>query len=231
MAKTHYPVDTEHVMRELSRRDPKLAKVIRHVGAFPTEKQKPQPPFESLMRSIVYQQLAGKAAATIFGRVKALGAGEFPTPEEILAMGDDRLRGAGLSRQKIAAVKDLAAKTLDGTVPELAVLRRMEQEKILERLTAVRGIGEWSVQMFLMFRLGHPDVLPIHDLGIQKGFQIVYGKRKTPKPKMILEFGELWRPYRSIASWYLWRAVDVAKSEKAAVAAGGKKKSRRTKRK
>lgn len=224
MAKTHYPVDTAHVMRELSRRDPKLAKVIRQVGAFPTEKQKPQPPFESLMRSIVYQQLAGKAAATIFGRVKALGANGFPTPEEMLAMGDDRLRGAGLSRQKIAAVKDLAAKTLDGTVPELAVLRGMNPEDIVERLTQVRGIGEWSVQMFLMFRLGHPDVLPIRDLGIQKGFQIVYGKRKTPKPKIILEFGELWRPYRSIASWYLWRAVDVAKSEKAA--AGNKKKSR-----
>ncbi len=230
MAKTHYPVKTEHVMRELSRRDPKLAKVIRQVGPFPTEKQKPQPPFESLMRSIVYQQLAGKAAATIFGRVKALGARGFPTPEEILAMGDDQLRGAGLSRQKIAAVRDLAAKTLDGTVPELAVLSRMKQEEILERLTQVRGIGEWSVQMFLMFRLGHPDVLPIRDLGIQKGFQIVYRKRNTPKPKMILEHGELWRPYRSIASWYLWRAVDVAKSEKAA-ARGGKKQSRKAKRK
>jgi DNA-3-methyladenine glycosylase II len=118
------------------------------------------------------------------------------------------LRGAGLSRQKIAAVKDLAAKTLDGTVPPLSKLRRMSEEEIHRRLTQVRGIGEWSVRMFLMFRLGRPDVLPIHDLGIRKGFQIVYGHKGVPKPQMILEHGERWRPYRSIASWYLWRAVD-----------------------
>jgi DNA-3-methyladenine glycosylase II len=218
MAKTHYPVDAEHVMRELSRTDRRLAKIIRRVGSFPTKKQKPQPPFASLLQSIVYQQLAGKAAATIFGRVRALGASGFPTPEEILALDETRLRGAGLSRQKIAAVKDLAARTLDGTVPPLAKLRRMSEEEIHERLTQVRGIGEWSVQMFLMFRLGRPDVLPIHDLGIRKSFQIVYGHEDVPKPQAILEYGERWRPYRSIASWYLWRAVDekpIKKKDKA----------------
>jgi DNA-3-methyladenine glycosylase II len=208
MAKTHYPVDAELVMRELSRVDRHLARVIRRVGCFPTKKQKPQQPFASLLQAIVYQQLAGKAAATIFGRVKALGASGFPTPEEILALDDTKLRGAGLSRQKIAAVKDLAAKTLDGTVPSLAKLRRMSEVEIHERLIQVRGIGELSVQMFLMFRLGRPDVLPIHDLGIRKGFQIVYGHDDVPKPQFILEHGERWRPYRSIASWYLWRATD-----------------------
>jgi len=214
MAKTHYPVDADHVMRELSRVDRRLGKLIRRVGIFPTKRQKPQHPYESLLRAIVYQQLAGKAAEAIFGRVKALGANGFPTPEEITALDAAKLRGAGLSRQKIAAVKDLAAKTLDGTVPPLAVLRRMTEVEIRERLVQVRGIGEWSVQMFLMFRLGRPDVLPIKDLGIQKGFQIVYGHKKMPKPQFILEYGERWRPYRSIASWYLWRAVDTKKPKK-----------------
>lgn len=208
MAKTHYPVDAEHVMRELSRVDRHLARVIRRIGSFPTKRPKPQHPFASLLQAIVYQQLAGAAAATIFGRVKALGASGFPTPEEILRLNETQLRGAGLSRQKIVAVKDLAAKTLDGTVPPVSKLRRMSDEEIHERLIQVRGIGEWSVQMFLMFRLGRPDVLPIHDLGIRKGFQIVYGHKDVPKPQLILEYGERWRPYRSIASWYLWRAVD-----------------------
>lgn len=226
MAKTHYPVDAEHVMRELSRADRHLAKIIRKVGSFPTKKQKPQPPYESLLQAIVYQQLAGKAAATIFGRVKALGASGFPTPEEILLLDETKLRGAGLSRQKIAAVKDLAAKTLDGTVPPLAKLRGMKEEEIHERLVQVRGIGEWSVQMFLMFRLGRPDVLPIRDLGIQKGFQHVYGLADTPKPQAILEHGERWRPYRSIASWYLWRAVDQKNAGKSA-AKKNKKKARK----
>lgn len=216
MAKTHFPVDADEVMRELCRIDPHLARVIRKAGSFPTKKQKPQPPFESLLRAIVYQQLAGKAAATIYGRVRALGSdGKCPTPEEIMRATKAKLRRAGLSRQKIAAVKDLAKKTIDGTVPPLAAIRRMSEEEILERLTQVRGIGEWSVQMFLMFQLGRPDVLPIKDLGIRKGFQHVYGLEEEPKPQAVLEHGERWRPYRSIASWYLWRAVDQRNAEKA----------------
>ena len=200
-------------MRELSRLDPHLAQVIRRVGSFPTKRQKPQPPFASLLRAIVYQQITGKAAETILGRVKALGAADFPTPEEILSLDESKLRGAGLSWQKIAAAKDLAAKTLDGTVPSLGKLRRMSEDEIHERLIQVRGIGTWSVQMFLMFRLGRADVLPIHDLGIRKGFQLVYGHKDVPKPEFILEHGERWRPYRSIASWYLWRAVDEERAK------------------
>jgi DNA-3-methyladenine glycosylase II len=201
-----------------------LALVIRKVGSFPTKKPKPQPPFESLLKAIVYQQLAGAAAATIFGRVRALGSdGKCPTPEEILRATRAKLRRAGLSRQKIAAVKDLARKTIDGTVPPLAAIRRMCEEEILERLTRVRGIGEWSVHMFLMFQLGRPDVLPIKDYGIRKGFQHVYGLKKEPKPQVVLEHAERWRPYRSIASWYLWRAVDEKNTQKSAPAKHYKK--------
>jgi DNA-3-methyladenine glycosylase II len=209
MAKTHYGLDPEQVMRALCLTDRRLARVIHKVGSFPTKRPKSQHPFAVLLRAIVYQQLAGKAAAAIFGRVTALGASGFPTPEEIVALEETKLREAGLSRQKIAAVKDLAAKTIDGTVPNLRDIRRLSEEEILERLTRVRGIGEWSVQMFLMFQLGKPDVLPIHDYGVRKGFQNVYGLDDVPKPKAVLEHGERWRPYRSIASWYLWRAAEA----------------------
>jgi DNA-3-methyladenine glycosylase II len=225
MAKTHYPVDADLVMQELSRVDAHLGRLILKVGSFPTKRQKPQHPFESLLRAIVYQQLAGAAAATIFGRVKALGTdGKFPTPEEILRATKAKLRRAGLSRQKIAAVKDLAKKTIDGTVPSLAAIRRMSEEEILERLTQVHGIGEWSVHMFLMFQLGRPDVLPLKDYGIQKGFQHVYGLADTPKPMAILEHAERWRPYRSIACWYLWRAVEQRNDERKTEKIGKKKK-------
>ncbi len=209
MARTLFPVDAAQVMEDLSRADRPLARVIRRVGTFPTQKRKSQPPFVSLFRAIVYQQITGKAAETILNRVKTMIARDgFPTPEEILGASRAKLRRAGLSRQKIAAAKDLAVKTLDGTVPPLAKLRGMDEEEIIERLTQVRGIGVWSVQMFLIFQLGRTDVLPIEDYGIRKGFARVYGHKEVPKPKAVLEHGERWRPYRSIASWYLWRAAE-----------------------
>lgn len=218
MPRTHTAVEAAQIIRELSRADRHLARIIRKVGSFPTERPKAQHPYAVLTRAIVYQQLNGKAASTIFGRVKALSAnGDVPTPEEILQLDDTKLRGAGLSRQKIAAVKDLAAKTLDGTVPSLKEIRRMSEEEILERLTRVRGIGEWSVQMFLMFQLGRPDVLPVHDYGLRRGFQHVYKLDDVPKPQAVLEYGERWRPYRSIASWYLWRAAEQMAKAKSAV--------------
>lgn len=218
MTKTNFQMDAPRVMRELSRTDRHLAQIIRKVGSFPTKRPKAQHPYAVLMRAIVYQQLNGKAAATIFGRVKALSSnGDVPTPEEVLQLDETQLRGAGLSRQKIAAVKDLAAKTLDGTVPALKEIRRLSEQEILERLTRVRGIGEWSVQMFLMFQLGRPDVLPIHDYGLRRGFQHIYGLDDVPKPQAVLEHGERWRPYRSIASWYLWRAVEQINKAKPAV--------------
>jgi 3-methyladenine DNA glycosylase/8-oxoguanine DNA glycosylase len=166
--------------------------------------------FTALLRSIVYQQLSGKAAATILGRVNGLFAPRrFPTPRALLEVSPERLRQAGLSTAKTAAVRDLAARTLDGTVPSLASIRRMEDEAIIQRLTVVRGIGRWTAEMLLMFRLGRPDVLPVSDLGLRKGFQLTFRTRKLPEAPVMTRRGERWRPYRSVASWYLYRALEL----------------------
>ena len=168
-------------------------------------------PFTALLEAITYQQLTGKAAGTILGRVYALYRPKrFPVPADILATPVEALRGAGLSRAKAAALRDLALKTLDGTVPTLARLRRMDDAEILERLTSVRGVGPWTVEMLLIFRLARPDVLPATDYGIRKGFRLAFRSRGLPTPAQILRRGEKWRPYRTVASWYLWRAVDTA---------------------
>ncbi|MEZ4411415.1 MAG: hypothetical protein R2910_00335 [Gemmatimonadales bacterium] len=203
------PFDAAAAVRHLRRVDPDLATVIRAAGTCGLEPRLRSSPFEEVLESIVYQQLSGKAAATIYGRVRAL----FPPrralqPQALLDTPDEALRGAGLSRAKLAAAKDLAAKTLEGVVPTAAALRRMPDDEIIERLTTVRGVGRWTVQMLLIFRLGRPDVLPIHDLGIQKGFQLTYRTRQLPKPERIERHGEKWRPFRSVAAWYLWRATD-----------------------
>src|SRR5262249_39293389 len=159
--------------------------------------------------AIAYQSISGKAAATIFGRIKALGGnGRAPSPERMLKLRKSALRKAGLSGAKIAAMKDLARKTMDGVVPTLGEARTMSDEELVNRLISVRGIGAWTVEMFLIFRLGRPDVLPIHDLGVKKGWSVAYGKKHMPKPKELLAFGERWRPYRTVASWYMWRAFE-----------------------
>ena len=167
-------------------------------------------PFDALAESIAYQQLSGKAAATIWGRVRAL----YPKrrkldPKLVLATPDKKLRAAGLSRSKVAALKDLAAKTLDGTVPSARALGKMTDEEIIERLITVRGIGRWTVEMLLLFDLGRPDVWPVHDYGVQKGFAKTFGRRKLPTPKQLLKLGDKWKPYRSAAAWYFWRALDA----------------------
>ncbi|MEO8043570.1 MAG: DNA-3-methyladenine glycosylase 2 family protein [Spartobacteria bacterium] len=167
-------------------------------------------PFDALAESIAYQQLSGKAAATIFGRVRALyPRRKWFSPELVLATPDETFRSAGLSRSKTVAIKDLAAKTLDGTVPTRAALDRMSDEEIITRLTTVRGIGRWTVEMLLLFDLGRLDVWPINDYGVQKGYAKTFGKKKLPKPKELLAIGERWRPYRSVAAWYFWRALDA----------------------
>jgi DNA-3-methyladenine glycosylase II len=167
-------------------------------------------PFDSLAESIAYQQLNGKAAATIWSRVRALYPNrKWLDPAKVLATPDEKLRGAGLSRSKIAALKDLAAKTIDGTVPTGRVLLRMSDEEIIARLTQVRGIGRWTVEMLLLFDLGRPDVWPVDDYGVRKGFAKTFGKRKLPAPKQLTKLGEKWRPYRSVAAWYFWRALDA----------------------
>jgi len=196
--------------------DPSLSRLIRAVGEFTLTPPKGQTPYEALMRAIVYQQLSGKAAATILGRVLALmpNGGSPARPEDLPALEDAQLRGAGLSQNKMLALRDLATKTMDGTVPKtLTTLKKLSDDELIERLTAVRGIGPWSVQMFLIFRLGRPDVLPVADLGIQKGFQLTYRTSGLPRPAELTAAAEPWRPYRSVASWYLWRANDLPKEE------------------
>lgn len=206
--------DPAHATAHLSDVDPLMGELIAQAGPFTLTPPPTQSPFHALMRAIVYQQLSGKAAATILGRVLDLmpkGRGR-PKPSDLDALDDASLRAAGLSRNKLLALRDLAQKTDDGTVPTLAALKKMDDAEVLARLTAVRGIGAWTVEMLLMFRLGRPDVLPATDLGVQKGFQLTYGTEALPKPKELMAAAEPWRPYRSVASWYLWRAVDLSKA-------------------
>jgi DNA-3-methyladenine glycosylase II len=205
------PFDLRLAMDTLAARDPQLASLIKETEEFRIEVDGSGSPYEILIEAIAYQSISGKAAATIFGRVKALGSnGRAPTPQEMLKFRKPALRKAGLSGAKILAMKDLAQKTIEGVVPTLEQAEKLSDEELVKRLVSVRGIGAWTVEMFLIFRLGRPDVLPIHDLGVQKGWAITYGKKHMPKPKQLLAFGERWRPYRTIASWYMWRACERA---------------------
>ncbi len=201
--------DPEEAVKYLASVDDTLARLLNYVGPFAMEIRHLHNPFEALARNIVFQQLHGAAAAAIHGRVIKLFGKNKLHPQDILGATDEELRGAGLSGAKTVALKDLAAKTLDGTVPTLARLKQMSDEEIIERLTQVRGIGRWTVEMLLMFRLGRPDVLPVGDYAVRKGFALIYGLDESPKPKSLTEYGECWRPYRSIASWYMWRATEL----------------------
>jgi len=198
----------------LLRQDPPLGRLIEQVGDFQPDwdvrVETMMSPFHALMRSIIYQQLSGKAASTIYGRVLALfPSDDMPDPEEMLAVPEDTLRGAGMSRAKVAAVKDLAAKTLEGVVPPRSHLNGMTDEEVIARLTAVRGIGRWTVEMLLIFYLLRPDVLPVTDLGVRKGFRMTYDLEALPQASELAAYGTRWQPYRSVASWYLWRANDL----------------------
>jgi len=205
------PFDLRLAMDSLAAKDPQLAPLIRGTQEFRIESDGSKSPYEALLEAIAYQSISGKAAATIYGRIKALsGNGRAPSPQQMLKLRKPVLRKAGLSGAKVLAMKDLAQKTLDGVVPTLEQAEKLSDEELVERLVSVRGIGAWTVEMFLIFRLGRPDVLPIHDLGVKKGWSITYGKKYMPKPKELLAFGERWRPYRTVASWYMWRAFERA---------------------
>src|SRR5271157_5212143 len=219
MAKT---LDHAEALVHLSRVDRKLARIIAKAGLFALRPERTQSIFEALLESIIYQQLNGKVAATITGRVKALFpenthslrtrrglVAGFPTPEQVLAATPELLRSAGLSQAKMLAIRDLAAKTLDGTVPTAREAHKLSDDELVERLTAVRGIGRWTVEMLLIFRLGRPDVLAVDDYGVRKGFAKLHRMVELPKPKELLAYGERWRPHRSVASWYLWRAAEI----------------------
>jgi DNA-3-methyladenine glycosylase II len=200
-------------VQHLAEVDPVMRRLIREIGPYSLPTNVRRPPFEILARAIANQQLNGTAAETILRRLVALFPGrKFPTPEDLLTASEDDIRGVGFSRAKVAALRDLAAKTLDGTVPLARVIRRLEDDVIVERLTQVRGIGRWTVEMLLIFHLGRPDVLPIDDFGVRAGFRVAYGLADLPKPKELLLHGERWRPYRTTAAWYLWRAVERARA-------------------
>ncbi|HYD51045.1 MAG TPA: DNA-3-methyladenine glycosylase [Gemmatimonadaceae bacterium] len=200
-------LDHRAALRHLRTADPVMARLIRQVGTCRLVPRRTGTHFEALARAIVYQQLSGKAAATIHGRVLDLYPRRRLRPELVRATEDQAFRGAGLSRQKIGYLRDLAEKVETGVVP-LGRLDHLDDETILERLTAVKGIGRWTVQMFLMFRLGRPDVLPELDLGVQNAIHRAYGLVKRPSPKQVLEIGTPWRPHASVAAWYLWRSLE-----------------------
>jgi DNA-3-methyladenine glycosylase II len=199
---------TEAVLH-LAAADKKLAALIERVGPCRLEARVDHSIFESLLRSIVYQQLAGKAAAAILNRVRGVFTDNgYPSPQQIVAAPDELLRSAGLSRNKAAAVRDLAAKTLEGVVPTVEQAHALSDRELVERLVTIRGIGVWTVEMLLIFGLGRPDVLPTTDYGVRKGIARTYRLRELPTPAQVLRRGEKWRPYRSVASWYLWRAAE-----------------------
>ena len=200
----------EAAIEHLTKADKVLARLIRKVGPCEFKPRTRCSPFQALVQSVAHQQLNGTAANTILKRVMALyPRRKFPTPDDVLATPDEKLRGAGLSRAKVASVKDIAAKTVEGVVPPARVMAKMPDAEILERLTTIRGVGPWTVEMLLIFTLGRSDVLPATDFGVRKGFAVVFMLDELPKPKELVEHGERWRPYRSIASWYLWRGLDA----------------------
>lgn len=233
---------TEHIQR----RDRKLGKIIDQVGPCALKLDEMHSPFASLAEAIIYQQLTGKAAATIAQRVKNLfledglkeaaakevmkavprnrtnkevktaatppsGAVSYPEPHRFLEVSDDVLRSAGLSRAKTAAIKDLSLKMMEGHVPSLEEMHELSDDELIKRLSAIRGIGPWTVEMLLIFKLGRLNILPSTDYGVRKGFAYTYKTGDLPTPKALLEFGEKWQPYRTVASWYLWRAAGMAK--------------------
>ncbi len=200
--------EARRAARHLARSDPVLAGVVRAVGPCTLAPRRGRDHFGSLARSIVFQQLSGKAAETIHGRFRALFA-RPPAPRDVLDLPPDRLRAAGLSTAKVLAVRDLADAALSGRVT-LPVPRRLLEEEIVARLTSVRGIGRWTAEMFLIFHLRRPDVLPVGDLGLRKAVARAYGLRRQPEPERLERLAAPWRPYRTYATWYLWRSLDAA---------------------
>ena len=204
---------SQHILDHLSGVDRNLGGLIRAVGAYGLVIENNCHPYESLAQAITHQQLHAAAARSILARfVNTFGNGAFPTPETVLAAPNEALRAVGLSFSKIAALKDLATKTVAGVVPDREVLVGLEDAQIIARLTEVRGIGRWTVEMLLMFQLGRPDILPVDDFGVRAGFQFTYGLRKMPAPKALAAYGERWGPHRTAAAWYLWRACELKRA-------------------
>jgi DNA-3-methyladenine glycosylase II len=221
------PYDPAVALDHLRAADPKLGALIERAGEFKLKLGATGTPFTSLLESILYQQLHGKAAATIHKRVLLLFGESDPEPQTLLDTPEEMLRAAGVSGNKIKALKDLAARTLDGTVPSHKAIQKLSDAEVIERLTEVRGIGTWTVEMLLIFSLGRPDVLPVTDYGVRKGFALTFQRvpkdraiaaADLPKPDVMLKRGKRWAPFRSVAAWYLWRACDLEAAERKLVA-------------
>ena len=206
-------VDTPRALGHLRASDADLGRLIDRVGAFGLTLPEESSTFAALAEAIVYQQLSPKAAATIFGRFCGLfpGTPSCPTPEQVQSASEETLRGAGLSGAKQRALHDLARRSVEGELPILEEARGMDDEAIIERLVRVRGIGRWTAEMFLIFTLGRPDVLPADDYGLRRGFQAAFGTEAMPTREEMARRGERWAPYRTVASWYLWRALEVGR--------------------
>jgi len=207
---TRLAFDAETAVAHLSRADPTLGALMDRCGAYTPSTTAAPDVFHSLMRAIVYQQLSGKAAGTIHRRVlDALGGGDTPGAERIAAADDATLRGAGLSQNKMLSLQALAAAQLVGNLPDEARIDEYADAELIDAYSAIRGIGRWTVEMLLLFHLGRPDVMPIHDLGVRKGYALTYGLAELPKPKQLEAACEIWRPYRSVGSWFMWRALEA----------------------
>ncbi len=200
-------------MRHLGQ-EPRFSALIGRVGPPRLGVQRQRSPYEALVRAIAHQQLHGKAAEAILARFVALYPdGLFPAPEAVLATPEDALRGCGFSASKIAGIRDICARTIDGTVPTRRASTRLDDEALIQRLTTIRGVGRWTVEMLLIFTLGRPDILPVDDFGVREGYRLLYGLDAQPKPRALAEIGLAWAPYRSFATWYLYRATEEARRQ------------------
>lgn len=201
--------------KHLSKSDPVMRRLIREHGKCDLKPKNHRPPFQSLVMAVAHQQLNGTAANTILTRFKKLFPGKkFPQPKDLAKVTDAQIRACGFSFAKIKSIRDIAAKALDGTIPSSRRIANLSDEEIVARLTEVRGIGRWTVEMLLIFQLGRKDVLPIGDFGVRSGYRIAYKRREMPEPKALLAFGGRWKPHRTIAAWYLWCEADAAKKKK-----------------
>ena len=199
-------------LKHLSAVDPVMKKLIAEVGPCRLAHEPWRSPFQSLVQAVAHQQLNGTAANTILTRFKKLfPKRRFPEPEDLANVTDEQIRACGFSFSKIAAIRDIAAKTLDGTIPSSRQIEKLNDEEIIKRLTEARGVGRWTVEMLLIFQLGRKDVLPVDDFGVRTGFRLAYKKREMPKPKALLAFGKKWRPHGTTAAWYLWQAANAAR--------------------
>lgn len=209
-------IDRAAAERHLRKVDPVMRQLIREAGPFALRRTRGTTPYQALVRAVAHQQLHGVAAERILGRLTALTPGPtYPTPKELLALPESALRGVGFSAAKARSLHDIAARTVEGVVPSGRALARLSDEVIIDRLTAVRGVGRWTAEI-LLIRIGRPDVLPADDFGLRSGFRVAYQRRELPTARELRAFGERWSPYRTVASWYLWRAADRAREQAAA---------------